>query len=132
MGNEQEVVNSTHIRTNPMSDKFSVKRFHHVEFWCSDATTTSRRFSWALGMPIVAKSDLSTGNTTHASYLLRSGQLLFHFTATISTTDTNMATIPTFSHTASRTLIASHGLGVRSIAIEVCYLCVKLSSLKYT
>lgn len=23
------------VRHNPLSDKFDVKRFHHVEFWCS-------------------------------------------------------------------------------------------------
>ncbi|XP_023768795.1 4-hydroxyphenylpyruvate dioxygenase [Lactuca sativa] len=108
------------IQTNPMSDLFSVRRFHHVEFWCSDATNTSRRFSSALGMPLVAKSDLSTGNTTHASYLLRSDQLLFLFTAPYSATiSTNTPSIPTFSHTACRAFTASHGLAVRSIAIEV-------------
>ncbi|KAJ9554722.1 hypothetical protein OSB04_009336 [Centaurea solstitialis] len=119
--------------TNPMSDLFSVRRFHHVEFWCSDATNTSRRFSWALGMPIVAKSDLSTGNTTHASYLLRSGELLFLFTAPYSANmqgriygeprsrfaTVNTASIPTFSHTACRAFTAAHGLGIRSVAIEV-------------
>ncbi|KAI3520579.1 hypothetical protein L1887_10029 [Cichorium endivia] len=110
------------IRANPMSDKFSVKRFHHVEFWCSDATNTARRFSWGLGMPIVEKSDLSTGNATHASYLLRSGQLNFLFTAPYSpsiSTTTNTASIPTFSHTDCRNFTASHGLAVRSVAIEV-------------
>ncbi|KAI3523340.1 hypothetical protein L1887_01402 [Cichorium endivia] len=108
------------IQTNPMSDLFSVRRFHHVEFWCPDATNTSRRFSSALGMPVVAKSDLSTGNTTHASYLLRSSQLLFLFTAPYSATiSTNTASIPTFSHTACHAFTTSHGLAVRSIAIEV-------------
>ncbi|XP_052624546.1 4-hydroxyphenylpyruvate dioxygenase isoform X1 [Lactuca sativa] len=108
------------LRTNPMSDKFSVKRFHHVEFWCSDATNTACRFSWGLGMPIVQKSDLSTGNTTHASYLLRSGQLNFLFTAPYSpSTTTTAASIPTFSQTDCRNFTASHGLAVRSIAIEV-------------
>ncbi|KAI3793801.1 hypothetical protein L1987_36423 [Smallanthus sonchifolius] len=110
------------IRKNPMSDKFTVKSFHHVEFWCSDATNTARRFSWGLGMPIIHKSDLSTGNTTHASYLLRSGQLNFLFTAPYSpsiATTTATASIPTFSHTACRDFTASHGLAVRAIAIEV-------------
>nr|ACN78586.1 4-hydroxyphenylpyruvate dioxygenase [Lactuca sativa] len=112
------------IRTNPMSDKFSVKRFHHIGFWCSDATNTARRFSWGLGMPIVQKSDLSTGNATHASYLLRSGQLNFLFTApyspSISSAVTSTtASIPSFSHTDCRNFTASHGLAVRSVAIEV-------------
>lgn len=30
-------------RSNPMSDKFDVQRFHHVEFWCGDATNTAHR-----------------------------------------------------------------------------------------
>lgn len=102
---------------------FSVRQFHHVEFWCSDATTTSNRFSLALGMPIVAKSDLSTGNTTHASYVLGSGQLLFLFSApysvNISKTTSANPSIPTFCHKASQAFVAAHGLAVRAIAIEV-------------
>ncbi|KAJ0465078.1 4-hydroxyphenylpyruvate dioxygenase [Helianthus annuus] len=104
------------IRTNPMSDKFTVKNFHHIEFWCSDATNTARRFSWGLGMPIIFKSDLSTGNSTHASYLLRSGHLNFLFTAPYSPSispTTTTASIPTFSHSASRHFTATHGLAVR-------------------
>ncbi|KAM7490844.1 hypothetical protein LguiA_033765 [Lonicera macranthoides] len=112
------------IRTNPKSDRFKVLRFHHVEFWCSDATNLSRRFSWGLGMPIIAKSDLSTGNSVHASYLLRSGNLNFLFTAPYSPTiaaagTTDSASIPTFTHSACHSFTASHGLGVRAIAIEV-------------
>ncbi|XP_071705567.1 4-hydroxyphenylpyruvate dioxygenase [Rutidosis leptorrhynchoides] len=111
------------IRKNPNSDKFSVINFHHIEFWCSDATNTARRFSWGLGMPILQKSDLSTGNSTHASYLLRSGELNFLFTApyspSISTGETATASIPSFSHTDCRSFSAVHGLAVRSIAIEV-------------
>ncbi|KAK1435106.1 hypothetical protein QVD17_00866 [Tagetes erecta] len=124
MGKQLMLVNAneTAARPNPMTDLFSVRRFHHVEFWCSDATNTSRRFSWALGMPVVAKSDLSTGNKTHASYVIGSGELLFLFTApaypATSTTDTS-ASIPTFSHAACGAFTASHGLAVRSIAIEV-------------
>jgi 4-hydroxyphenylpyruvate dioxygenase len=30
-------------RHNPRSDKFAVHRFHHVEFWCSDATNVCKR-----------------------------------------------------------------------------------------
>lgn len=115
------------VRTNPKSDRFKVKRFHHIEFWCTDATNTARRFSWGLGMPIVAKSDLSTGNMTHASYLLRSGQLCFLFTAPYSPsiaaaenlTPASTASIPSFDHSACRAFSGSHGLGVRAIALEV-------------
>ncbi|XP_057461157.1 4-hydroxyphenylpyruvate dioxygenase [Actinidia eriantha] len=115
------------VRTNPWSDRFQVKRFHHVEFWCSDATNTALRFSWGLGMTLSAKSDLSTGNLTHASYLLRSGQLNFLFSAPYSpsiaaanqTSPASTAAVPTFDRSACLAFLASHGLGVRAIAIEV-------------
>ncbi|XP_062105716.1 4-hydroxyphenylpyruvate dioxygenase-like [Humulus lupulus] len=114
---------SKFVRTNPKSDRFSVKRFHHVEFWCGDATNTSRRFSWGLGMPLVAKSDLSTGNFSHASYLLRSGDLQFLFTApyspSIATDSTSSASIPTFDRSTFLSFSASHGLAVRAVAVEV-------------
>ncbi|KAK4795756.1 hypothetical protein SAY86_028082 [Trapa natans] len=112
------------VRVNPRSDRFRVIRFHHVEFWCTDATNAARRFSWGLGMPLVAKSDLSTGNPVHASYLCRSGDLCFLFTAPYSpcisaSEPASAASIPTFSHHACRDFAAIHGLGVRAIAVEV-------------
>ncbi|OMO49764.1 4-hydroxyphenylpyruvate dioxygenase [Corchorus olitorius] len=108
------------VRTNPMSDRFKIKRFHHVEFWCSDATNVSRRFSWALGMQLAAKSDLSTGNTAHASYLIRSGNCNFLFTAPYSPSiSATTASIPTFDHAACRAFVASHGLAPRAVAVEV-------------
>ena len=118
---------SNFVRVNPKSDRFKVNRFHHVEFWCMDATNTARRFSWGLGMPIVAKSDLSTGNLTHASYLLRSGQLSFLFTAPYSPSLATMenvdpaaaSSIPTFDRAACLDFASKHGLGVRAIAVEV-------------
>ncbi|XWS36825.1 hypothetical protein CRYUN_Cryun20dG0118800 [Craigia yunnanensis] len=118
---------SNFVRTNAKSDRFNVKRFHHIEFWCSDATNTARRFSWGLGMQLLAKSDLSTGNMTHASYLLRSGDLNFLFTAPYSPSvahsqnlsPQSTASIPTFDHGACRSFSSSHGLAVRAIAIEV-------------
>ncbi|KAK7276744.1 hypothetical protein RIF29_17890 [Crotalaria pallida] len=130
MGNETEnngfklVGFENFVRTNPKSDLFAVKRFHHVEFWCSDATNAARRFSWGLGMPIVAKSDLSTGNLIHASYLLRSGDLNFLFSApyspSISATSTaSTASIPTFDSSTCHSFTASHGLAVRAVALEV-------------
>ena len=68
-------------RHNPKSDKFEILCFHHVEFYCSDSTNVSRRFSCALGMPIVATSNLSTGNCRYASTVLQSNSLCFVFTA---------------------------------------------------
>lgn len=31
------------IRHNPKSDLFKIERFHHIEFWCADATNTYKR-----------------------------------------------------------------------------------------
>jgi hypothetical protein len=39
-----ELVGYTNFkRHNPRSDKFGVHKFHHVEFWCADATNTFKR-----------------------------------------------------------------------------------------
>ncbi|KAK2377700.1 4-hydroxyphenylpyruvate dioxygenase [Trifolium repens] len=131
MGNETEIQTGfklvgfkNFVRTNPKSDRFKIKRFHHVEFWCTDATNTARRFSWGLGMPIVAKSDLSTGNLKHASYLLRSGDLNLLFSAAYSppislSSPSSTASIPTFDATTCFSFSASHGLAVRAVAVEV-------------
>ena len=79
-----------------------VLRFHHIEWWCLDATSTAKRsvhtrscfspqifktnmytetitcarFGNGLGMHVVGKSDLSTGNSTFASYVLRSHDMV--------------------------------------------------------
>lgn len=37
--------------------RFRMKKFHHVEFYCGDATAAASRFVWGLGMKLVAKSD---------------------------------------------------------------------------
>ena len=37
--------------------RFRMKKFHHVEFYCGDATTAASRFVHGLGMSLVAKSD---------------------------------------------------------------------------
>lgn len=105
----------------PISDRPKVKGFHHVEFWCSDATTTACHFSFALGMPIVAKSDLSTGNTTHASYLLRSGDVSLLFTAPYSPLapkNSLTATIPTFLSHHCFDFVGFHGLAGRASPLK--------------
>ncbi|RZC56997.1 hypothetical protein C5167_015849 [Papaver somniferum] len=113
------------VRTNPKSARFRVKKFHHIEFWCGNAINSAQRFSFGLGMPIVAKSDLTTGNMVHVSYLLQSGDLNLVFTAPYSPSigenaiGTTTASIPTFNHCAARSFSASHGFGVRATAIEV-------------
>ncbi|CAM9108464.1 unnamed protein product [Heterosigma akashiwo] len=80
-GQRQLVGADKFVRHNPMSDRFEVKNFHHVQFYCGDAQNTARRFQFGLGMRPVAHSDLATGNTESANVVLQSGDLRFLFTA---------------------------------------------------
>eukprot|EP00249_Psilotum_nudum_P024632 c29244_g1_i1 orf=620-1957(+) len=109
-------------RHNPKSDKFGVQRFHHVEFWCGDACNTWRRFSWGLGMNLVAKSDQTTGNQTYCSYVIQSSELIFAFTAPYSSKldqSTTRMPHPGFSSDEARQFFRTHGLAVRAVGIVV-------------
>lgn len=120
------------VRSNPLSDKISAQRFHHVEFYCGDATNTYKRFMLALGLDLVAKSDFSTGNTLHASYTLQSGDLRMLFTAPYQeeasnnnnnneniNSNNNKKSMPGFDSTVANNFFCKHGLGVRAIGIVV-------------
>jgi len=119
-------------RHNPLSDKFPSQKFEHVEFYCGDATTTSRRFGYGLGMTLIAKSDQGTGNHTFASYVMRSGDITFSFTAPYSITtaaahaaatanevSSPPAPIPWYNQEHAYEFLRKHGLAVRSVAIRV-------------
>ncbi|KAH9327179.1 hypothetical protein KI387_007357 [Taxus chinensis] len=126
MGKEDErfklVGYKNFVRHNPMTDHFPVKKFHHIEFWCGDATNTYRRFSWGLGMQLVAKSDQTTGNQTYCSFALQSNDLQFVFTAPYSSNidQTNTKTPhPAFDSEEARRFFSKHGLAVRAVGILV-------------
>eukprot|EP00250_Pteridium_aquilinum_P020873 c24974_g2_i1 orf=180-1487(+) len=119
------------VRRNPFSDRFSVQRFHHIEFWCGDASNTWRRFSWGLGMSLVAKSDQATGNQTYCSYVLQSNDLVFAFSAPYSKAVVEDLSQEAAAQAAEKTphtgwsseearrFFNSHGLGVRAVGILV-------------
>ena len=108
------------VRVNPRSDRFHTFAFHHVELWCADAASAAGRFSFGLGAPLAARSDLSTGNTAHASLLLRSGALAFLFTAPYAHgADAATASLPSFSAADARRFAVDHGLAVRAVALRV-------------
>lgn len=131
------------VRTNPMTDKIAVQRFHHVEYYCGDATTTYKRFMLGLGMKLVAKSDLSTGNKRSASYAVKTGDMMMCFTAPYGEVakftqpimpeesesanedenalqlDSLKAPFPGFNSTGATSFFEKHGLGVKAIGIEV-------------
>lgn len=110
-------------RHNPMSDKFASSRFHHIEFYCADATTTYNRFSWGLGMTLVAKSDQSTGNHTFASYVVKSNQVRFVFTAPYSKDapkpEGAKPAVEGYDPEFASYFIAKHGLAVRAVGVTV-------------
>lgn len=109
------------VRANPRTDRFHALSFHHVELWCASAASAAGRFSFALGAPLAARSDLSTGNSAHASLLLRSGSVAFLFTAPYAQhlADAATASVPSFSAGAARSFAAEHGLAVRAVAVRV-------------
>ena len=126
-GSKRKMVGFDHFmanRTNPMSDKFDIERFHHLEFWCSDATQASHRFTWGLGMPEVARSDMSTGNQTYASHVVQSGEVTFAFTAPYMNNvsvrgDQSQIPCPEFTQGEAHAFVAKHGLAVRAVGIRV-------------
>lgn len=110
-------------RANPMTDKFEILRFHSLEFYCSDATNTSRRFTWGLGMSQVAKSDLSTKNKEYASYVIKSNELVFAFSAPYTLADElkegSEAPHPAFDQNEAHQFVIKHGLAVKAVGILV-------------
>ncbi|GLI70471.1 hypothetical protein VaNZ11_015381 [Volvox africanus] len=110
------------VRHNPRSDKFAVHKFHHIEFWCADATNTFKRFQHGLGMTLVAKSDQSTSNTLFASYVLQSNDLVFAFTAPYSRKCAALSDGTPLKHyrtDEAYDFINNHGLGVKAVGLVV-------------
>ena len=117
---------------NVFTDKIAVTKFHHVEFYCGDATNAYKRFLVGLGMEFISKSDQSTGNIEHASYVLRSGDMNMIFTAPYSHTGqinpsgiensrspAHTGPFPGFNNKLASDFFQKHGLGVKSVAVEV-------------
>lgn len=66
------------------SDIIPTSSFHHIEFYTGDTTSSAKYFMNSLGLELVARSDISTGNRVHISHLLQSGQVKFLFTAPLN------------------------------------------------
>lgn len=111
------------VRSNPMSDKFEVLKFHSVEYWCGDAANISRRFMWGLGMNEVAKSDLSTGNKHFASTVIQSNDLVFTFTSPYDNEDDkeggSTPMLSSFKQQTAHDFVKKHGLAVRAVGVSV-------------
>lgn len=111
-------------RHNPRSDRFDVGRYDHLEFWCNDATNVARRFAVALGMQLVARSDLSTGNELYSSYVMKSNDIYFVITSPMGARGrelggAGLATWENFDQELAYDLIKKHGPFVRQVGITV-------------
>jgi len=108
--------------------------FHHIELYCSDASSAAGRFSHGLGMDMLAKSDGSTGNDRFVSYCIGSGAVRFVFTAPLASarlrTDDDgadpasarpgLADALGYSAERAREFVEAHGgLAVRAVCISV-------------
>lgn len=113
------------VRHNPFSDKFEVKRFHHLELLAGDAKTTANMFCTALGCTPIAVSNQMTGNTLYTSHVVKSGSLIFACTAPYgdaSASAANGAKPPPnrgFNQEEARNKFKLHGMHVCAVGIEV-------------
>lgn len=110
------------VRHNPHSDKFGVHRFHHVEFYTADATMTYKRLQHGLGMTLVAKSDLGSGNSKCTSFVLQSGSLKFVVTAPQSLKNIapdSACPLPGYDAEFAYDFLRRHGLAARAIGLQV-------------
>ena len=111
------------VRNNPRSDAFECEGFHHIEFWCGDATNAAARFGVGLGMGLTCKSDASTGNGTFASYVMKSNHLTFAFTAPYGTENESVvkrgAPHPGHERGTMTAFFEKHGLAVRAVGVRV-------------
>jgi len=122
------------VRNNPMSDRFDVIRFHHLEMLCGDAKSTASHLCTALGCTPLAVSNMMTGNKTYASHVVSSGSVIFACTAPYGDAPPAAAATPfpvdepspakvlpnaAFVPATARALFAAHGLHVATVGIQV-------------
>jgi len=80
------------------------------------------RFTFGMGLNLVAKSDMSTGNHTCASYCVQSGDIKFVFTAPYSSTAPKAGDgcpLPGYNADQAQRYVTTHGLAVRAVALRV-------------
>jgi len=115
------------VRPRVKTDAFECARFHHVEFFVGDATNAAARFAVGLGMTLRGKSDASTGNAAFASYVVKSNDLVFAFTAYVGERDSGDGKRtsgrneghPGHDGKEVRRFFEKHGFAARAVGLEV-------------
>jgi len=107
---------------NPMTDKFEIIRFHHLEFTCSDALSTMKLIKQGLGMNIIAESKKETGNHSYVSYILNTHDVKYIITAPYLAGikhPQDKPPNPKYDAEKAKNFFVRHGTGVSAAAIEV-------------
>ena len=116
------------VRSNPLSDKFGVQSFHHLEFVAGDAGLTASAWCTALGFHKVAKSTMLTGNKAYASHVIASGGVRLAFsspygvateTPAAETWEPSSCPNPALAPSAMHAAYAAHGLSVCAVGLLV-------------
>ena len=116
------------VRSNPLSDKFGVQSFHHLEFVAGDAGLTASAWCTALGFHKVAKSTMHTGNKAYASHVIASGGVRRAFsspygvaaeTPAAETWEPAACPNPALAPSAMHAAYAAHGLSVCAVGLLV-------------
>jgi len=109
-------------RENPMTDKINALSFNHLEFFCGDATSVSKRFIACMGVEMAAKSDLSTGNDQFSSYVMQTGTCRLVFTApyhAVENAHKETSPFPGYDPKRAASFVTKHGLAAYAIGIDV-------------
>lgn len=80
------------------------------------------RFTWALGLRQIAKSDMTTGNKDYVSFVLQSNDIKFVITAPYGIPCDNTGSDmphPAFDKAQAHKFVSDHGLAVRAMGIQV-------------
>eukprot|EP01113_Clastostelium_recurvatum_P050360 TRINITY_DN950_c0_g1_i2.p2 TRINITY_DN950_c0_g1~~TRINITY_DN950_c0_g1_i2.p2 ORF type:complete len:445 (+),score=111.19 TRINITY_DN950_c0_g1_i2:76-1335(+) len=105
-----------------MTDLFEIKKFDHLEFTVADATTTAKIFKRGLGMAYIGESRHETGNHMYCSYVLRTNDIKYIFTAPYLTqmqTAETKTPYPKYDPERAKKFILRHGNGVSAVGVEV-------------
>lgn len=112
------------VRHNPMSDKFPVTDFDHMEIYCSDANAAAARFSISFGMQILSRSDIDNGNQRYTGVVVGCGAIRLSFVAPYWTeappSKVHYADpFPDFNRQQVHDFVARHGLAGHCVAFNV-------------
>lgn len=107
---------------NPLTDKFEILKFDHLEYTCCDALSTMKVLKNGNGMEIVAESKKETGNHLYSSYVLKTHDVKYVVTAPYLSAFKHPHDKPPNPHydaEKAKNFFIRHGTGVSAVGVEV-------------